>query len=43
VAIDLREVGGARSLSPGERVVVVASQGDGRFVARQIALERAPR
>ena len=43
VAIDLRGVGGARSLTPGERVVVVASQGDGRLVARQIALERGPR
>lgn len=43
VAIDLREVGGSRGLSPGERVVVVASEGDGRFVARQIALERGSR
>ena len=43
VAIDLRGAGGVRSLTPGERVVVVASQGDGRLVARQIALERGPR
>jgi hypothetical protein len=43
VAIDLRGVGGPRSLTPGERVVVVVSQGDGRLVARQIALERGPR
>ena len=40
VAVDLRDAGGPRSLSPGERVVVVGASREGRFVARQIALER---
>ena len=41
-AVDLRDVEGARRLTPGERVVVIGASSGGRFVARHIAEERLP-